>query len=623
MTDALEGVRFMGLIVPTEVEAIIDHIDDPALPLDERQVSAEHMRIRKDLSVTNEDERKGAFAEVAAWHFERSEDGAAEPWGLYWGPLASGVLADGATPFYSPNVADIDDDILVHWIHRSNSAKNSAVRARYADLAWTIGRYLKRPPDGRPECKALQASIAIDVSLAHSAIDHYLHAVEHDLAKDEYHTWFYLARAVGLAVSLKDAARIARGKSALFSYHQKLEKTKDRFMWWRLDQVVARFEKALNLDASETLLLVTGLKTVLDTRSDVTDEKLFDPHAATGAADRLVERLGNNRAEIQKVVRQAGHAFEKAAEKANGMLAVSWLEDLIPRYRDAGLDGDAVRVEQIIRARSGEALSEMKSITVPIELPEQEINDWAERIAGSSLTEALGRIAVAGMTREENVRKSVQANQIHAPLASRIAVVIMSSDGFTEATIGSVDEDILGRSFKEAAERFNFEAPFLYVVFNRVKEKHGLDIEKLLDHVRNSPFFPSYREPLLRGGLAAWFDGDPVKAIHVLVPLVEAACRDLLASAGVSVRRPNPRVNGSRVIGLGDVLASEVFKQGAMKDVGFHLRALYTDPRGINLRNKLAHGLAHEGILGMGVANLVVHSILLIAALNVEHKKPP
>jgi Domain of unknown function (DUF4209) len=122
--------------------------------------------------------------------------------------------------------------------------------------------------------------------------------------------------------------------------------------------------------------------------------------------------------------------------------------------------------------------------------------------------------------------------------------------------------------------------------------------------------------------LAAWFDDDPVKAIHLLVPQIEAACRDLLASAGASVRKPNPRVSGSRVIGLGDVLGNKVFKQGGMKDVGFHLRALYTDPRGINLRNKLAHGLAHGGILGMGVANLVVHSILMIAALSIKHKQP-
>lgn len=37
---------------------------------------------------------------------------------------------------------------------------------------------------------------------------------------------------------------------------------------------------------------------------------------------------------------------------------------------------------------------------------------------------------------------------------------------------------------------------------------------------------------------------------------------------------------------------------------------LYTSPKGFNLRNKLAHGLAGPDAIGLGMANLVVHSLL-------------
>jgi hypothetical protein len=57
--------------------------------------------------------------------------------------------------------------------------------------------------------------------------------------------------------------------------------------------------------------------------------------------------------------------------------------------------------------------------------------------------------------------------------------------------------------------------------------------------------------------------------------------------------RHDPKTGGFEVIGMGAVLSHPAFRQGVPKDFQFHLRALYTDPRGVNLRNHLAHGMAH------------------------------
>jgi hypothetical protein len=50
---------------------------------------------------------------------------------------------------------------------------------------------------------------------------------------------------------------------------------------------------------------------------------------------------------------------------------------------------------------------------------------------------------------------------------------------------------------------------------------------------------------------------------------------------------------------------------------------LYQDPRGLNVRNELAHGLAPYELFGLGLANLVVHSIILIGTFRVERAAPP
>jgi hypothetical protein len=78
-------------------------------------------------------------------------------------------------------------------------------------------------------------------------------------------------------------------------------------------------------------------------------------------------------------------------------------------------------------------------------------------------------------------------------------------------------------------------------------------------------------------------------------------------------------LSGFQVIRLGEILRHEIFGARTPKDFRFHVRALYGDPRGINLRNHLAHGLADPDLLHMGLANWVVHTLRLLGMLNTKY----
>jgi hypothetical protein len=151
-----------------------------------------------------------------------------------------------------------------------------------------------------------------------------------------------------------------------------------------------------------------------------------------------------------------------------------------------------------------------------------------------------------------------------------------------------------------------------------MKQKFTLDLDSVLRHVTASALFAPTREPLLREGLTAWFAGDSVKAVHVLVPQLEAALRDLLSAMGVGLRRYDARTGGFEVLGMGAMLSHAAFDTGPIKEIKFHLSTFYCDQRGINLRNLLAHGLANKGMLHMGVANWVLHSLLLLGCLRLS-----
>jgi len=611
----------MGLTVPPAMEVVLQDANSSATPLDEGELWSALRTVAPDFNIALREEKFGAFSELAAWRFMRAHAGAeTEPWGIYWVPLASGTLADGKTPFYDPDVTEVDEEILVHWMKRVASAKHPVIRARYADLAWEIGRYLKRPVKDRQNSLKPPITLAIPVTLAQAAVDAYLDAVERSLAEDEYHSWTFLDRAIWLSISLNDKMRSARSKAALFTYYRKMASGNGKFMWWKLNDLTEDRITELSLDKIEQEEVIQSLKAALNRYSDIKDKDYFDPHAAKNAADRLIKHFKNSHDEVRRIIKQAGAAFEEIAKEVTGILAIAWLEDLIPRYRNAGLIEDAARIERAIRDRAEQARGEMTRTSVPLEIPKEELDKLANAIVGSKLQEALGNIAINFMVRKESTQKTVLDIADKTPLLSRISTTIMGADGFTNATIKSVEDDLEGRVIQHAADCFNWNAPFLYFALNRTKEKYGFDLDVIVEHINGAPFFAPSRESLLREGLAAWIAEDSVKAIHVLVPQVEAACRDLLAALGAPVEKHDPKIGGFKVIGMGEVLNNTMFRQGVPQDIRFHLTALYSDPRGINLRNNLAHGIAHIGLLGMGLANWVVHSILLLSILRMNQR---
>jgi hypothetical protein len=111
-----------------------------------------------------------------------------------------------------------------------------------------------------------------------------------------------------------------------------------------------------------------------------------------------------------------------------------------------------------------------------------------------------------------------------------------------------------------------------------------------------------------------------LEAVHVLVPQVEAALRDVLAALGGAVTRPNRNRTGSHSVLLGDIFSDERFNTHVPEDIRFHLKVLYQDQRGLNARNDIAHELAPFELFDLGLGHLVVHSVIVIGTFRVERR---
>ena len=105
----------------------------------------------------------------------------------------------------------------------------------------------------------------------------------------------------------------------------------------------------------------------------------------------------------------------------------------------------------------------------------------------------------------------------------------------------------------------------------------------------------------------------PFRKTHLLIPQIEVAMRSIADQAGLAVTKAHPKVTGTSVaIGIGDILYASAVTDVLGPDITLHLQALFADPRGLDLRNEMAHGLLGASAFDGHVARLLIHCLLML-----------
>jgi len=609
----------MTLTVPKPAIAYLDEVDKQIKPIDEYHVFSELLKAIGPIEQYLADDRKGIFAEVAAFQFQRADSEQRKVWGIYWTEFSSGTSANGR--WHLPEIAQVDFEVITHWISRAEQFKHPVLKARYADLAWEIGKYLQRNIKNEIVAGASLEPITIPHNLIQIAIASYLDGITNNLYPDDYTTWQVISRALQLAISTKNSQGILKLKDFILSYN-KLHQSDQQYMWWYFDDLTSMHAKSLNFTAAENEEIIQTLISALKKFSAYSTDS-FDPHQSLNVAQRLGARLDtyNDKEKIKDVIKEGCKAFETAAENAGGMLAIAWLEDLIPIYRQQGLIADATRIENLIRSRAGEAHDEMASFEISYEIDKKDMEDWVKSILGQDSKEALSNIALRFLIRESTTKDSLLNSTKDSPLTAMIGSSIINNDGFTVAKVGSIEDDLEGRIIHHTTTLVKLHSIWLFKAYEGAKTKYSLNSDEIIDYIKHCELFDTNREVLLKEGIEAWINGDAFKCLHIIVPQIEAALRNLLIGLGGSVMITDPNNSGAfQTIGFGKIINHKVFIDKVPSDIRFHLKALYSDQRGLNLRNDIAHGLINVNLLNMTVADWVVHTLLLIGCMKIEHK---
>jgi lysyl-tRNA synthetase class 1 len=462
-----------------------------------------------------------------------------------------------------------------------------------------------------------------EIESARRAIESYLQSVETNYYANDVQASNFLARALSLSISVNDRTLITRSKDAAFKLHQTIGTFGKGSMWWILFDTLYDVN-AVSLSDVELVSIIDGLEGVLKIASDRTVPETFDTWVAQGAAERLERhyRKIQRPDEVRRVVETYGRAFEEAARDAEPLLAVAWLQPVYEKYRDLGMHEATKRVQLALESRPKASPASMKRVEVPINITEDELKKYIDALTDDGLEYALRKVAARFIPNANDVPAFNERMKDVAPLSSLIPMRIFEGD-FVAAVVGSQDDDPDGRLVYQIGNRIAFDAPWLGMALDRIVERYKMSPEQLMMLLRSSPLFDASRYDFIAEGVSAALGGDPIKAIHVLIPQIEHMLRSLAGLLGIPKTTAGGVKGTMQTRGLGELLNDKILRNSLEENIRLYLVAFLVDQRGLNLRNRVAHGLMELHQMEKSLSNRLVHVLLVLSIISIEGRAAP
>jgi Domain of unknown function (DUF4209) len=580
---------------------ILDAFDNSTDPITEYSVSDKIREISKTGDKTPRSEEHVAEAMTFGFceNCQSQEDG----WGTYFGPAAVYRNNDGTTTVV-PNINQVTPAIIHYWSQRAEEAKNPILKARYADLVWDFSEKITKI---RPK-----------VEIAQIVIDSIIEICKNDQHMHEINIIVKLKRALTLAAQINSPQRITELKDIIISYEDKVAED-DKPGLWGFSYDLFWKNKRVSLTEEQKSKIINDLENRLNRLTEPQVGSMPNPWAAEKAATRLADhyRSLNQLSDVRRVILKLGEAFEVLSASSSAFQASGWLQHVHSVYLQYNLNAEAELITIKLRkiGTDNSLNMEQSKTSVEISISQEDINRCTEIILDGDLKSVLIRIAASFIPKKDDVEN--QLNQLfeEAPLHLISKMVILDYKGRSIATVGSLDDDLLGRIAHQMSQNMRFSSIFLREVMKSLISKFDLSWQQLIDYLYESPIFEIERKAIIETGLQSYLRGDSLVATHLLIPQVEDAVRNLLEKTGGSVLKQS-RAGGFNLKTFDELLRDQKIADLFGEDIVLYLRVLFTDQRGWNLRNDVCHGMVPFNGFAINIADRIIHALLCLALVR-------
>lgn len=589
--EECDDIRVGALLpVPEEILRWLDEIPPSSDPLD---VSMMVLRVIVRLKERGDEEKiEGTIRALAPLEFWTGKPKEA-PWNSYFLPQRK---AENGREEY-PCLAKLNSDDVEEWARLADVLKRAAVRARFADAIWELGKLLGSPRNDLHRYGQLAAELYLEAAGGATAT-----------AQNSLLFLEILVRSISLGIQFRRPELIERGFRRMLGFAAAAEQA-------HLGLWTAPFDRLIGLkgltDSQRQEILEHHEKRL---NASIAASDWYQIMMAGGALAKYFHDHKNYTRE-KEITLACGEAVLEIAAGMDATHATHHIGNVLQWYRQVGLRKDAERVRVLLEKTAKGVIGEMKRRRLAVPIDRERIErKIAERLNVLQPLVALYRVAEWCVPSPQTLKKLLDEGGF---IAHRIMPTEIIGQMGLPVGIVSTDEDEDGHIVMRMAEQMNFTAMLFLSGIEDWKKKFELGSLPDAPNFFDCPLIPADRVSLYREGMAAFDAEDYVKCIHVLVPQVENSLRELLRILGGSETKTDDE-GAFQLKNMNDVLHEPQVRDALDEKLWSFLKVLYADKRGINLRNIVAHGIAPVEAFNCVNAGLVIQSIVLLSMIRPE-----
>ena len=525
--------------------------------------------------------------------------------GGYFGPHWTHADQQG-TPYYTPAKEDITPEAVLYWEQRYKVVTNALMRMRYAALVWDFKRRI---------CNA-----NYDADLYRTYVDSMLEVANKDLCSHPVVTALVLERLFYIAKSNLDD--LAKTKTSLCAFEKRHATDSSIRCWACQFQLMCDNKKCFTKNEIDALAAAHEAR--LQRLQQPNANGKIDVWTLDAQANLLADFYNRckQRDEIRRVLKVVEQAHKQSFDPENPLQRMGILEQLHHKYLHYGLHEDANALLTEIQEAGAQASQTLQKHGYEYTIP-KEVFEQADVLFGTKAAsdeERWQNFVLQFIPSKDDAEKSLAEEAKQAPLYYMTSTNLMDYKGRPMSVIGSYDKDPEGNLVMHITQHLNFDTTFLGIAIRKMREVGLMTTDRIMsDIIEPCPLYEGYSYAVIRQALDFLFGDMPVVACHLLVPQIEAAIRNLVENAGISVIKQQKHVEkGFQLITLDDLLRKEPVEQVFNPDGAMYLRLVLTDQRSLNIRNDLCHGILPPDNFHSGVAARLLHVLVMIGMVRIK-----
>lgn len=497
-----------------------------------------------------------------------------------------------------PKLEEITEEHINYWKNRYEQTKNLFMKLRYMGLVLVFEKEVLNKKNYQLTCAYIELLIDVCTKNIGDSLD---------LIR-------YAKRALSIAKSINNKIFIEKSILNLINLEDKISEINLAGTWGFCFDILI-LEKEKNLTEEQKQRIVKDMEDKFDYFSKIDG---LPSYLLLNTLEPLSTyyRSINDMKKLENLLEVYSDRVKKHIKNVSPIVASTELVNLHSLLIKNNLHSEAENILVLLNKNGKHVINNLSWIEQSKEISHADMEVLLKRNTEGPFDEVLERLILKNVISKENVLKKIEEKREQNPLLFFLDQTIIDDEGRITQKIDS-NEDSESLLIREMSNSILINSSLFDFYLREIIKKNKKSCQDLVDLIYKSPVFKVENRQIIYKGVEAFLNEDHIVCIHLLIPQIEASFKQCIDIQTDSIIQKN-KFKGMKFLTLDSLINKDSLKNIYDEETIFYFRCVLSDPRGINIRNDVCHGIINADKFDFSYSLLVMHIILLLAKVNYE-----